>query len=471
MAVRNCAGSLFAVAVLVAAGFFLCPPAEAKGSLAYECPYLGDPTRQTLEPMTQGQQGWFFRKTDFRENFEVLPDTAKYMARLATAFKKQGAQLMIMPVPPRIMGAIKYTVKDQQFQNSYDLEAAKASFAGFLKQIEDTGVTVVDLRDVSLSETDKQHFFFKRDVHWTTYGANLAAKRVGETVRKMPDHNTTGEAKYHSEQIDSDLLESKMALEIQQLCKSTVPLEEMPGFTTTLVSSGAAGEDALFGDSTAEKMIVLGSSYSAGEKFNFAGFLSEFSGMEVANFAISGGQLFNAIISYTSLPEAERLHPRVVLWEALSHYDFNEGGSKFRQLIPAIYGECKKENAVLSREFHLDGNTQPLILQVPKEKNIQGKKYFLFINTSSKDVVKFTLDLDHADGDGEWITIDRTDHFTSTGRFFLELNDELSAPLTSVTISNMPEARGTMEVRLCQSPEGEEEAAEVPTKTTTTATP
>lgn len=431
----------------------------------FDCPYLYDTSRQTLSPMTQGKEGWFFRRSDLLEFFELLPETQHYLTRLNNAFEKSGAKLVILAIPPRALAAQSELDANQPMQDRFDPNASLENYTRFLGQLRSTGAEVVDVLDVmqQTNPTDRLDFFFRRDNHWTPFGAELAAQSISKALQNDPVYVREEHSEYTSKPYRASLLKHAMAQELQQLCVDDIPAEPFEEYITQHVAE--SGEDALFGDATSGRPIVLlGSSFSAQPMFNFDGFLSQYTGLEVANYAISSGALFNAIISYTSLPKSERLDPAFVVWEALAHYDFNLGNTYFRQIIPAIDGECAAQEAVASQKIKIKNGKPTQIFKLAKRDNISGSDYFLFIQTQEPSFTHFTLEMEHADGDGEWFMVDRSEHFNNKGRFFIELSEALTAPLIELTINGMPAIDAELDVRLCRiKKEGEMNAFTQPT--------
>lgn len=427
--------------------------AHAEDKPNYACPHLGDKSRQTLSAMTQGRDGWFFRENNLQDPVILESGTREYLTRLHQAFRDKGAELLVLSVPPRALVVSETVLKDQPMQELFDAGIAGEEYGNFVKDMRQTGIPVVALlEDAIAANKDGDRFFFPRDIHWTPLGSSLAAQKVGELLKTLPGYSAEGLSQYVSRpEVESRIpYRSKMAEEIQHLCTDEIPQQMFMQYVTTQEAGGNTA-DALFGDSSQPPLVLLGTSFSKEKAYNFEGFLSEHTGMEVANLAISAGGLFNSIISYTSLPEDKRLNPKFVLWEELPYYNYNDSNA-YRQLIPAIYGECSKEQAVASAEFSFDPAHTQFSLDVPAGTGVAGKDYFVFVSTPVLDLNKFTLELDQADGDGEWNTIDRSDHFDNTGRFFFELNDELAAPLTRITIGSLPALQGSLEIRLCRYP-------------------
>ncbi len=418
----------------------------------YKCPYLHDTNRQTISALTQGRDGWFFRKGDINEYFALLPHAKNYLTRLNEAFKSQGATLILLQVPPRPFTALQYFDRTQPGQQAFNLTDAMHYYKLYLEQLRSTGATVVEVTD-KMNRIDPKtglHFFYKRDAHWSPLGSNLSAEKIGEIIKKTDIYKTITPATYQTEVTGELQMKSTIAMEIDSLCDDIIPAEPYPSYQTNVQLE--KGENALFGDvSSSPPLILLGSSFSAIPWFNFDGFLSEHTGLEVANFAISAGKLFNSLVSYTSLPKDKRLNPNFIVWENLAHYDFNLGDSMFRQAIPAVYGECSEQEAVKSTKITVkSGSETASVFELPADLKVNGSDYYLYISSDNPGLSNFTLEMDYDDGDGEWFIIDRRENFTNSGRFFAELSDEIDSSLISLNLIGLPDIDATLDVRLCR---------------------
>jgi alginate biosynthesis protein AlgX len=437
---------------------FAALPAQASSrdkGLLYACPYLHDKARQHIAPMTQGKEGWFFRSSDFQEYYALLPDTQDFLSRLNQAFASQGTTLVLLEVPPRTLAERAFLNKKQPMQNTFNPKITHRSYYNYVESLRKTGAVVVNTLDLATQRDTKNNlnFYFKRDIHWSPFAAKITAARVAEVMKKEAGYVPDKEQKFVTTSSNKLEMKGVMYEELQQLCTDSIPAEFAPEYITT-VKADDESADALFGDTSSKPPIVLlGSSFSWMSIINLEGFLAEALNREVANFSIPGGALFNAITSYISLPEDQKLAPEYVIWENLSHYDFSSGERMLRQIIPAIYNECSVEDAIATSTLAINEGKGGDLLILPEGKDIHGSDYYLFINSDNLGLTRFTLEIEYADGDGEWFTIDRTANFNNTGRFFAELTNEISSPLVKVALSGMENVKANVEVRLCKIPQ------------------
>jgi len=229
-----------------------------------------------------------------------------------------------------------------------------------------------------------------------------------------------------------------------------LPPEPLKHYTTQLNAEGA---DALFGDVGGEPSVLVGTSFSAVPHFNFDGFLSEKTGLNISNRSVSGGGIYNALISYTSSKQFENTKPPLLFWETPSSYDFNtETPTVMRQVIPAVYGACTGGNVVANTSVKIQNGVPTTLFTLAPEKKVSLTDYYIFIDAGDRAFNQFTLIIDYDDEDGEWFTIDRSDRFDNEGRFFIELNDEIASNVVKIGIDNMPNINANLSAKICKKP-------------------
>ncbi len=413
---------------------------------SFICPYMDDTERRTLTPMSLGKNGWAFRNgADFLEDFSFTDETLTYLSRLQKALAARGTSLVVIPIPVRGLIAADHLDRTHPEQQDYNPEAASESYRAYLKTLNDMGIITPD---VLMHNTAGSDFYFKRDHHWRPEGARATAQAIATQLAGLEQYTQQPKSTYTTHALGKKCIFEMIAQELQRLCTSEISPETYTQYETRLKAEG--GAEALFGDQ-GEASVLIGSSFSAMEWFNFDGFLSEATGLSIANRALSAGQLFNALVSYTSSSQFHQEHPPFLFWEAVMHYDFNQDtGKYFRQVIPAIRGECSPEDALASGTLSVKKGQGGYILTIPQDVAASGHEYFLFITSENKALSRMTLELDYDTHDGEWFVIDRSEHYKNDGRFFVELWDDIEGALQRVSISNMGNLNADVEVRLCK---------------------
>ena len=170
-------------------------------------------------------------------------------------------------------------------------------------------------------------------------------------------------------------MQHTMAIELQRLCQDSIPAEPFPVYRHRHGCPAPTGAEALFGDASGAPLALIGTSFSATKNFNFAGFLSQATGKEVANYALTAGGMFNAFLSLVSSPQFGELHTPFLVWEMPGTNNLNTGTEPyFRQLIPALHGPCKEEEAIATKEVEIKGNQTVTAYGYPGKKARLGKR-------------------------------------------------------------------------------------------------
>ncbi len=442
-----------AVLILVVVAGLDATPASARIK-QFDCPDLQNPEKRPLMPMVQGYDGWFFReRSAFVDSYFLMTDTRAYLRRLAEALKARGTIMALALVPSRGLLYLDAADTTEGSPSVFSSSMAEREFDLFIEELRDLGLVVPNLREVAQRQVEAGvPFYFKRDHHWTPQGARAAAQEVARELRETGDFDKFATKTYETEEVGEFLWFGGMPEEIARLCADPIPPEESIEFRTFEAVMSA---DSLFGDvAEVDSIILVGTSFSSVDLFNFDGFLAEATGVSVTNHAIAGGMFLGSILSYLHSAAFDQAPPGILLWETPSYYDINlDTGVVFRQMIAAARGACTGPAVVLEDRLGLSGAAGGL--DIPADLRIAGHNYYLFAEIDDPLVKKFTFALDYHGGDGEWVPVDRSGRLVNHGRFFLELTDEIDGALARVSLEYAGETNAVANVRLCRkaSPE------------------
>ena len=153
--------------------------------------------------------------------------------------------------------------------------------------------------------------FFRTDTHWTPLGAQLAAQAVAEIARA--DLNASGKTEFVTEPLSAEPLRGDLYnfLALNSLEAAIGPeYDVLKAARTSKVSPGTD----LFG-SPDIPVALVGTSYSADERWNFAGALKEQLGADVLNAAEAGAGPFAPMANYLSSAAFKNTKPELVIWE------------------------------------------------------------------------------------------------------------------------------------------------------------
>ncbi|WP_083531285.1 alginate O-acetyltransferase [Pararhizobium antarcticum] len=413
------------------------------------CPKLSAPGNTfALEP---GLGGVFFRtSTDLEEFFARTSETIDTMRDIADALKIKGTELVFVPLPPR--GIVQRDKLDtgEPIQARYNSKAAIDEFRLYVQQLKKGGLNTVDVLQAITTAHAEEDFFYARDHHWTTKGAQLTAKAVGEVVKKLEIYNTLPH--YNFETVQTGTLDyiSGMGHEIQSLCGSAIDTEKDAIWSTTRNADDATD---LFADQAAEvkPAALVGSSFSATPEFNFAGFLSQEVSLDFTNYAENGAEFISSLATLLFSKRFQTEPPPLIVWEAPSYYDVDQTMFKAsRQILGAIYGPCNSD-LLLASSSPTRKPDQQQILSVDAKKGIKSNGTYLELDASQAGLNKLTVTVEYANGDNDIITLGGFARFVDDGRFFLKLSDEFTAPVTGISIDDKL-GNTSLTAKLCRVP-------------------
>lgn len=429
--------------------------AVASKKTLFECPDLYDSDKRSIEPLTQGYDGWFFRENDLKMDFSISPQSLAYLKRIQENLKNQNIEFIFVSLLTRALMASDMVNKDDPWQESYNVNLAKKSYQEFIRELEEVNITTVNLDAVfSKIENSKiDEFNFKRDIHWKPMGADLVAQKVAEKLKKINSYDSLTKVNTVLEKHTQIARSGTITEELQKLCTTKIEAEIFDIYKSKTIIE--KNENALFGsDTETTPVALLGTSFSAQDNFSFPAYLQSYSGLDIANFAIPGGGMFTSILSYLSSPYFHENKPPAIIWEIQSVYSLNKGTETlFRQVIPSIHGECEGENLVIEKDAQDISNSENHILfDNLADKKIFGEGYYLHLNVDNPSFNNFVIEFEYDDGDGEWFPIDRTDRFNNKGQYYIELSNKIDTNLNQIILKNSQNIPTEITAKLCQAP-------------------
>ena len=265
-----------------------------------------------------GLEDWLY--TD--EEFDVGENYAATIERhllLIQHFEQQlasaGVALVVGVVPA------KARIYSEFLAGRKPAEAHGELYDEVLTRLAAEAIPAADLRSTLVAGKREQPTYFRTDTHWTPWGAKLAAAQIATAVRDAGLlHSPGGVYVTRTEQalpFRGDLFNF---LPLDPYFAQLLPPQESIDVMRTeaaIASGGSAATAAqdLFGDSQVPEVVLVGTSYSADSRWNFAGFLQEFLGEDIVNYAKEGAGPFRPMAAYLRSEDFRRQPPRLVIWE------------------------------------------------------------------------------------------------------------------------------------------------------------
>ncbi|GIT91565.1 hypothetical protein JANAI62_20220 [Jannaschia pagri] len=432
--------------------------AAATRPLDYGCFGLRtDPDLATVE----GDNGTFYRLLqDVRMERPFSDRSVSQIADLSQALAQRGTTLVYAPVPTKAV-AMPQNLPSDAHDMGFDLGIADAVHSDILARLQTAGVVVADLRTGLRRADPNRATFFETDTHWTPHGAELAAQAIADVLRAQPSYGDLPKTSYQTVEAGYGVGESVMRQILQTRCHGTLP--DMLTMTYETVAKAATGsglldiglDDApldiglgdageapldiglggdaaldIFGTQAAGPQVAaVGTSFTNFEVSNFTGFLAQHSGLEVVNYAITGGRQYGALVSYLTSDEFQTAPPAFLVWEAPIYLNMAQtGDGAIQELIVAARGTC-------TRPIEIERTNDGRALVAALNPDL-GPRDTLFLDTDtpSADAVAF-----HFWSDTDRLrtkTIRRDARIRRTGRFYMPLTGLWSDGASEVEITS-----------------------------------
>lgn len=405
----------------------------------------------SVMPSVEGRDAVFFRTfADLRLQHPMDARVVKQLGRLATVLQENGTTLVYATIPAKSQGMPGFLPKDAAGYG-YDRTIAEAVYDDITTRLNAAGIVAPDLMRALQTADPDDHPFFRADFHWTSSGARLAAKAIGDAIKATPAYADATPATFVSKEIGMTPAFSTMRRALQGFCKDALPAVETMAWETTKVEDATAADGTLdiFSDTTdAAQIVLVGTSFSDSEVNNFAGFLQEYSGLEVINQAITGGNQYGAITSYLTSPDFKEQRPRFLIWENPIYNNLGQFGSaQLEELIAAVGNTC-----TVTLQAEPDGKNG-IVADLGEHQ--LGPEDAVFADFGAATARGATFTLDGPDGLVRTSTIDRGDRLRATGRFYLGLSAFYVPGLHRIhVVFDRPVAEGA-QITLCLNEKGD----------------
>ena len=363
-------------------------------------------------PSIEGKDGYFYRVfADLRLQHEMTDPVIERLGALSDALAAQGTTLVYVTVPTKSQAMPQY-LPDHAAEYGFDIAIATKVYQNIITRLTARGVTAPDLQTAMSKSDDAHPVFFQADFHWTSDGARLAAEAIGAAIRATPAFAELTPEEYTSTPAKETAAFSGMRRALQGFCTDELPRVETMAYVTAKAEETLdLGTDIFASDAERPEIALVGTSFSDSTVNNFAGFISQYSGLDLVNYAITGGNQFGSITSYMTSRAFQEARPQYLIWEnpiynGLVQYGFDPldeliaaAGDTCTQVLPATKADANTVSADLK-----DITLQPgdlILADFGKDESRNAQ--FSFATDSG--VVRTA-------------TMARADRLAPTGRFF-----------------------------------------------------
>ncbi|HWV16434.1 MAG TPA: alginate O-acetyltransferase [Cellvibrio sp.] len=262
-----------------------------------------------------GESGWLFTQEEFKQekhSEKTLEENFEKISQVQSFLKKQNIELMVALIPA------KASIYKEHIGDHQRADIQETLYSNSLEFFRQRNIAAPEFKDTFLQQKQNAEIFLRSDTHWTVTGADIAAailaKNIEETKLLSNLHSKTfSVVKGQTLPYKGDLL-------------NFVPLgpffrwfsvaeDQLTEINTELSDSSQDKSSAdLFSDNTTE-LVLVGTSYSANTKWNFAGSIKQHLGEDLLNVAQEGKGPFLPMAEYLNSEAFKASPPRLVLWE------------------------------------------------------------------------------------------------------------------------------------------------------------
>ncbi|WP_019587313.1 alginate O-acetyltransferase AlgX-related protein [Deinococcus apachensis] len=273
-----------------------------------------------------GQDGFIFESPEFQDTYEFKG--LDQLTLLVNTFRARGSELILVPVPSR---AIKYAgsldltsyprldFSSQKFVQSWDKMIASAR---------GTGAHVVDLLPDILAfkpGARGEDFFYPRDHHWTTSGAEKAAQETADLIAGI----------IRDRQLELPTKKGTLTLtrgssftgsygkRFEDVCGQKLP--QMTSYQARYEEEN----ESLLGDED-DVIGIFGDSFGQGfPDSNFGPLLEYRTGLKTVNYSSAGAGPLLSLYGYLADPRVREKLPKFIVvpfmgWLSNNAFDYNQ---------------------------------------------------------------------------------------------------------------------------------------------------
>ncbi|WP_108483584.1 alginate O-acetyltransferase AlgX-related protein [Oceaniglobus ichthyenteri] len=388
---------------------------QAQAQSAYGCSNLAGLNDM---PVIEGRGGVFFRiHPDMHNFYPFSDDTVDQVGELSEALAATGTTLIYLPVPTKSLAMPGFlTAEAEDF--GFDADMATTVYLDIVKRLEQRGVATADVRKPMIGTQFSDPAFFQADHRWTPAGARLAAQAVATRLAQVPEFSGVAGSGFTSAPSGSVTLESDMFAQIQQHCQLALPPVITASYATAR-SGGVVqpGDNSIFGSAQGSRRIaVVGTEFTGEPASNFAGFLSESTGLDVVQYNVTDGGAFGAISSYLTSDAFQTARPSVLIWEVPVEANLAQWGDQpMRELIAAGGNTCRVP-------LNLFSTGAPNKVSVDLNSLDAGLDYTLFVDGAGATSPEATFTFKARNGETRSRTVIRHPDQRHTGRFAMPMS-------------------------------------------------
>ncbi|WP_437884134.1 alginate O-acetyltransferase [Pseudomonas sp. LRF_L74] len=266
-----------------------------------------------------GEDGWLYSDEEFKpvvDGRQHLQDNLAIIQGVSEELAKHNVKLMLAVIP----------AKSRLYPEHVGENKATAMRANLYQRLHSTAgeaqILAPDLLSALKEAKQRGQVFLRTDTHWTPMGAEVVAQRLADAVRQnvQLDGDTQ---EFVTEAVKQEDYKGDLTtfLPLDPLFANMLPKpDQLQIRQTRAADDSEAGGDALFADTGALPVALVGTSYSANPKWNFAGALRQSLQRDLSNQAEDGHGPVLPMLKYLQSDELKNSPPQLVIWEFPERY-------------------------------------------------------------------------------------------------------------------------------------------------------
>lgn len=258
-----------------------------------------------------GEEGWLFSSEEFPLPSMVernLGSNVAHVRQVVDALAVQGIRVIVLPIPEK--------AEIHLDRVPHRLQGRILPMQRIGRELDAAGVEWLDLsRPFTAARRHGISPFFRSETHWTPEGARIAAARIRDWLLQQPGLEWRPQG-YGMEHGPARALESDLEnyLPLRPLFSGLLPAQEQFTPTRVVARNLANNEDALFGN-TGNTVALVGTSYSADERWNLPGWLRLGLQTDIDNVSEKGKGPFAPMDRFRRMVAEGKTGAKVVVWE------------------------------------------------------------------------------------------------------------------------------------------------------------
>jgi alginate O-acetyltransferase complex protein AlgJ len=257
-----------------------------------------------------GSESWLFTSEEYDEKLNAHMSRETFTGKIREVndyFQTKDISLVVTLIPSK---SRIYSEKILSYPQS---EPVKKRYIKALEDLESSGVTTIDLEKAFNLKKENSQLFYRYDTHWTYEGTKTASEELSKAIDPLKTIYTLSERQF--------LLNEEKAVPFRGDLLDYVPsfkpeLESYRKIETIDKNPPVLG---LF-DSVEIPVILVGTSFSADERWNFDDALKMSLQLDVLNLAEEGKGPFPPMEELLESEYFLEINSRIIIWEIPERY-------------------------------------------------------------------------------------------------------------------------------------------------------